>query len=145
MAVQLTHTGAQLDSAIRKCKSGYADVSQTTATQADVRLGKKYVNSHRNLVEGTMPDAVVVPEASLTSPLVIDTPNAYPLTFMPKARVTTAGYFGADVVSTGTTRYLNIQEKTVSQNGSVTPDAGYVLSKVIVRFTTYAGESEVIS
>lgn len=42
---RITYTGAQLDAAIRKVKSGFADVSHVDAQASDVRLGKKIVNS----------------------------------------------------------------------------------------------------
>lgn len=53
MSVQLTHTGAQLDSAISKVQNDYADVSGVTAVAGDVAQGKYFVTSAGVLTEGT--------------------------------------------------------------------------------------------
>lgn len=58
MAVQLTHTGAQLDAAIGKVQADYADVSGVTASASDVAEGKKFVNSSGVLTTGSLTRAV---------------------------------------------------------------------------------------
>ena len=53
MAVQLTHSGQELDNAIGKVLGDYADVSGVTATASDVAAGKYFVDANKTLVEGT--------------------------------------------------------------------------------------------
>lgn len=53
MAVQLTHSGQELDNAIGKVLADYADVSGVTATASDVAAGKYFVDANKTLVEGT--------------------------------------------------------------------------------------------
>lgn len=53
---KLTHTGAQLDEAIRKVLTNYADVSGVTASAGDVRSSKKIVTANKTLVSGSMPE-----------------------------------------------------------------------------------------
>lgn len=50
----LTHSGAQLDAAITKVETDYADVSGVTATAADVLTGKKFVGANKTLTDGTL-------------------------------------------------------------------------------------------
>lgn len=50
----LNHTGAQLDEAIQKVRSGYKDVSGVTATAEDVKVGTTFVTSDGVLTEGTL-------------------------------------------------------------------------------------------
>ena len=54
MAKRLTHTAAQLDRAISKVLSDYADVSETTATAGDVLAGKVFVASDKTQTVGTL-------------------------------------------------------------------------------------------
>ena len=50
----LLYTVSQLNDAIRKVQSSYADVSQVTATESDVKKGKIFVDSTKSLKTGTM-------------------------------------------------------------------------------------------
>ena len=50
----LLYTVSQLNDAIRKVQSSYADVSQVTATASDVKKGKTFVDSTKSLKTGTM-------------------------------------------------------------------------------------------
>lgn len=51
---RLTHTVAQLNEAIRRVFSNWADVSETTAKKEDVRKGKMFVGADKTLQEGTL-------------------------------------------------------------------------------------------
>lgn len=50
----LSHSGAELDAAITKVETDYADVSGVTATAADVLTGKKFVGADKTLTDGTL-------------------------------------------------------------------------------------------
>jgi len=54
MAGVLNHTGEQLDEAISLVLAGYADVSETTATESDVVAGKKFTKANGAESEGTL-------------------------------------------------------------------------------------------
>lgn len=51
---QLSYTGLQLDQAIRKVRTDYADVSGVTATAEDVLQGKTFVGANKLLIVGTL-------------------------------------------------------------------------------------------
>ena len=103
---QLTHTGEELDAAITAIEQNYADVSGTTAAEADVRAGKKFVKSNRVLGTGTMPDSALTAEAQVSASGVFTTePSKYGLTITPKAKIDQAGYVGASVEGWGSVRY----------------------------------------
>lgn len=53
MAVQLTHTGEQVDQAVAKILANFADVSGVTASAGDVAEGKYFVDSNGVLTAGT--------------------------------------------------------------------------------------------
>lgn len=50
----LSHTGQQLDSAVKKVNDDYADVSGVTASAGDVLSGKKIVTAQGNVVTGNI-------------------------------------------------------------------------------------------
>lgn len=130
--VQLTHTGEQLDEAIRKVRSSYADVSETTATESTVRVGRKFVKADKTLATGTMPDATVTASAAISGSAVGDSVSTYPITIIPKATLNRAGYCANGHTATPVTKYIQTQMVTVTENGTVTPASGRLLMAVVV-------------
>lgn len=145
----MSHTGAELDDAINKFKSGYikpsgtldinengiknvkeyesvnvdvkgADVSEVTATEEDVLRGVNFVNSQGKLLEGNIIRQSMVDGVDNYIPF----PNQNYLEL-------SKGYYPNDFRINAL-----LQEKTVSpkllMNTFVEPDSGYALSRVIV-------------
>lgn len=131
--VQLTHSGEQLDEAIRKVRSSYADVSQTTATEATVRIGRKFVKADKTLATGTMPDSTVTASAAVSGSVLGDASSGYPVTIVPKATLSQAGYVANGHTAPAVTKYVQTQSVTLSANGSYSPSSGKLISSVFVQ------------
>lgn len=132
---RLTHTGAQLDAAIRKVRANYADVSEVDATAAEVRQGRKFVDAAKVTITGTMPDATVTPAASVSGTVIGNDQSDYPVTVTPSASVGTAGYCASVPDGTAVTKYVQTEEKTSTPTAAgldVTPSQGKLLKKVTI-------------
>lgn len=131
---QLTHTGEELDAAITAIEQNYADVSGTTAAEADVRSGKKFVKSNRVLGTGTMPDSTLTAEAQVSASGVFTAePGKYGLTITPKAKIDQAGYVGASVEGEQISRYVRTEKVTLTSNGIYQPGSFTLIEEVDVQ------------
>lgn len=75
--VQLSHTGLELDAAIRNFKERYANVSGVTATASRVLSGYKFVGSDKVLRNGTYtPPQLFAPTISMSGSILIFSPNS---------------------------------------------------------------------
>ena len=132
---KLTYTGAQLDAAIRKVRSDFADVSGVDLLAAEARLGKKYIDASKQEVTGTMPDAVITPNVTVNGGKLTDTESDFPIIITPKATVGMAGYTDNIPDGAAVTKYINTEEKSVSPTTAeqeITPSASKLISKVTV-------------
>lgn len=64
----LKYTGAQLDEAIRKVQSGYADCTDATATESDVAQGKTFYAGNSTIKTGTKVDITVETQSKTVTP-----------------------------------------------------------------------------
>lgn len=129
---QLTHTGAELDAAINAVRNNYADTTGTTAAEADVRSGKKFVKANRVLVTGTMPDATLTAELGISGSIIGDEPTEYGITLKPKATIDKAGYVGASVQAETIVKYVKTEKRTYTENGTFRPSASRLLEEVTI-------------
>lgn len=133
--MRLKHSGQQLDAAITKVMSDYADVSDVDATPSDVRAGKHYVNSSKQLVEGTLADAEITLGAVVSSAYVEENNSGYPILIVPTATVEKAGYVSNIPNGSYPTKYIRVEEKSVTpseETQNITPTAGKLLKSVTV-------------
>lgn len=139
---KLIFTGKQIDSAIKKVKEGYADVSKVTAKPEQVRRGKRYVSKNKVLETGTLDDGAMVSNVSVPSnPYLSRNETEYPVVFTPGGTVTRAGYKEkGDIPGAALdTVYIQAEEKTVtgtSQTYEVRPSEGKLLKKVTIKKVT---------
>lgn len=131
MAAQLTHTGEQLDAAIRKVRAGYTDVSGTTAQASDVRSPKKFVSAGKTLTTGTMPNATVTASASISGSILTDTVGDYAVQITPRATLDRSGYIASGHVAGTITKYVKTTSKTITENGTYTPSGGLFSSVTV--------------
>jgi len=140
MSKQLTHTGAQLDAAIQKVRANFADVSGTTALPSDVAEGKVFVSANKVETEGTMTEVSIEVEASVDSSFLTDTEGNYPVVVQPKATPSAAGHIAASVVQGSEVRkYIKVESKTITENGTYNPTPGKLFSQVIVQVSGGGG------
>ena len=132
MDVQLTHTGAELDAAIGAVLDDYADVSGTTATDADVRAGKTYVKANKVQSTGTLPDSTLTAEAGVSGSVLTDEPGHYGITIQPRAKIDQAGYVGASVNGTEVVKYIKTETVRITANGTYYPSANRLIEEVEV-------------
>lgn len=133
--MRLKHSGQQLDAAITKVMSDYADVSDVDATPSDVRAGKHYVNSSKQLVEGTLADAEITLGAVVSSAYVEENNSGYPILIVPTATVEKAGYVSNIPNGSYPTKYIRVEEKSVTpseETQNITPSVGKLLKNVTV-------------
>lgn len=133
--MRLKHSGQQLDAAITKVMSDYADVSDVDATPSDVRAGKHYVNSSKQLVEGTLADAEITLGAVVSSIYVEDNDSGYPILIDPTATVEKAGYVSNIPNGSYPAKYIRVEEKSVTpseETQNITPTEGKLLKNVTV-------------
>lgn len=133
--MRLKHSGQQLDAAITKVMSDYADVSDVDATPSDVRAGKHYVNSSKQIVEGTLADAEITLGAVVSSVYVDENNSGYPILIVPTATVEKAGYVSNIPNGSYPTKYIRVEEKSVTpseETQNITPTAGKLLKNVTV-------------
>lgn len=133
---RITYTGAQLDAAIRKVKSGFADVSNVDAQASDVRLGKKIVNSLKQEIVGTMPETNIFTTVTVDADFISDTESDYGLLITPIASVDNPGYVSGASEGLPVTKYIKTESKIITPSDEmqeILPSAGKLLSKVIVR------------
>lgn len=133
--MRLKHSGQQLDAAITKVMSDYADVSDVDATPSDVRAGKHYVNSSKQLVEGTLADAEITLGAVVSSVYVEENNSGYPILIVPTATVEKAGYVSNIPNGIYPAKYIRVEEKSVTpseETQNITPTAGKLLKSVTV-------------
>lgn len=133
---RLTHTGAQLDAAIRKVRSDFADVSSVDAAANDVRAGKKIINAQKQEVIGSMPESIITPIATIIGDTIGDTVTDYPIQIAPVGTIDKAGY--VEVVPEGEviTKYIKTETKICTPSDiiqEIVPSSGKLLSKVTVR------------
>ncbi|MDD4292191.1 MAG: hypothetical protein PHX51_08185 [Clostridia bacterium] len=64
---KLTYTGAQLDAAIRKVRSDFADVSGVNLLALDARLGKKHIDASKQEVTGATLNAMITPNVTVSA------------------------------------------------------------------------------
>lgn len=132
---RLTYTGAQLDAAIRKVRGDYADVSGVNLTAAEARISKQFIDASKQTVVGTMPDAVITPNVTVTGDTINDTESVYPIVITPKANVGTAGYVAAVSDGVSVTKYIKVEEKNCAPTTAqqeITPSSGKLISKITV-------------
>lgn len=133
---KLTHTGAQLDAAIRKVRSDFADVSSVDALAKDIREDKKIINNQKQEVIGTMPDAIITLGVVINSNTISDTVTDYPIEITPGGTIDKAGYVDAILAGEVTTKYIKTETKICTPNDTIQeiiPTSGKLLSKVSVR------------
>lgn len=133
---RLTHTGAQLDAAIRKVRSDFADVSSVDAAANDVRAGKKIINAQKKEVIGSMPESIITPIATISGDTIGDTVTDYPIQIAPGGTIDKAGY--VEIVPEGEviTKYIKTETKICTPSDTIqeiVPSSGKLLSKVTVR------------
>lgn len=133
---RLTHTGAQLDAAIRKVRSDFADVSSVDAAANDVRAGKKIINAQKQEVIGSMPESIITPIATISGDTIGDTVTDYPIQIAPGGTIDKAGY--VEIVPEGEviTKYIKTETKICTPDDTIqeiVPSSGKLLSKVTVR------------
>ena len=146
MAKQLTHTGAQLDAAIQKVRSDYADVSGTTALPSDVAEGKIFISANKVETEGTMHEVSLEVEADVNSSFLSDTESNYPVVIQPKATPSGAGHIaGTQVPGSEIRKYIKVESKTITENGTYNPAAGKLFSQVVVHVSGGGGGSGTIN
>ena len=132
---KLTHTASELDSAIRKFNSEFADCSNTTITEDDALEGTRFIDVNGDMVEGTLGEADIDVSVTMQSDYLGNNETDYPVSVRTIFNVDQEGL--VDNVSNGSTitRYINVQEKSVtpaSVKQVITPTTGKLLSRVTV-------------
>ena len=109
---KLNYKASEFDSAVRKVRADYADVTGVDATAADVLEGKIIMNANKELITGTLKNAEVTPNALILGSVVGDNESDYPVEATPSVNVNQEGYI--DSISDGTTitKYIKTEEKT---------------------------------
>lgn len=132
---KLTFTGPQIDDAIRKVKSGFADVSVVTATPNDVKLGKKFTDKNKLEKVGTLGEASVTPEVTISSSHLTNDESDYYVDITPGGSVISEGIVNSDEEGGAQTKYIQTEERVVTPSGEdqvITPHEGKLISKVTV-------------
>ena len=132
---KLTFTGPQIDDAIRKVKSGFADVSIVTATPNDVKLGKKFTDKNKLEKVGTLGEASVTPEVTISSSHLTNDESDYYVDITPGASIISEGIINSDEEGSIQTKYIQTEERVVTPSGEdqvITPHEGKLISKVTV-------------
>ena len=76
---KLKHTTSEFDSAIRKVRANYADVTNVNATASDVVEGKVFKSANKELVTGTLGNAEITPTIQIEGSVLGDQVSDYPI------------------------------------------------------------------
>ncbi len=143
---RLTYTGAQLDAAIRKVRSDFADVSVVDAESKDVKTGKKFINALKQEIIGSMPESVISSGVMITAETISDTISDYPIEIKPTATIDKSGFVESIPEGNTITKYIKTQTKICTPTDTIqeiVPSIGRLLSKVTVRAASSSGPGEI--
>lgn len=84
---KLKHTTSEFDSAIRKVRANYADVTNVNATASDVVEGKVFKSANKELVTGTLGNAEITPTIRIEGSVLGDQVSDYPIKATPSFKV----------------------------------------------------------
>ena len=138
---------------IRSGKKGWAQGVEVTGTVVERNntsvsvVGKSVTvpaGIYDNEVSVSVTDATVTPNAAVTGSEIGNTQSAYPITITPKASVDTTGYVESVADGAAITKYIQVEEKTITPTmsvQSVTPTSGKLLNKVTVNAVELKGNA----
>lgn len=138
-----TDSGTAVAGDIRNGKKAWVAGSEVTGTAAsksasDVTVSGKIVTVpagiYDSAVEKSVADGSVTPTASVSGSQIGDTTSDYSITVTPGATVS-AGYVSGNKTGTPVTKYIQVEEKTVTPSTStqdITPTSGKLIKKVHV-------------
>lgn len=132
---KLKHTTSEFDSAIRKVRANYADVTNVNATASDVVEGKVFKSANKELVTGTLGNAEITPTIRIEGSVLGDQVSDYPIKATPSFKVKTNGVIESTTDGQNVTKYIRVEQKTCTPKDveqDVVPTTGRLLEQVTI-------------
>lgn len=138
---------------VRSGKKGWANGTEITGsvtgrTASDVTASGKTVTIPAGIydtqAQKSVADGAVTPTLTAVGDEIGDTVSDYEITLTPKATVNTAGYVSTISDGSAVTKYIQVEDKTVTPSDSsqdITPTSGKLMKKVTVAAVSLTGDA----